>query len=339
MRTMRARYAGFCTTCKRRISVGDRIVYEGKGKTFHVSCYRETPGEDKPGEPTVKQPPKRPTLPAQVGEKVFTVDWVDLKSDLLAAFEGNFKAFPQHRSDVEAHLVSPNVTWQGYEGEDTKRWLVSGYKTDAIKGLGDFNPPLRDRRRILYVEEGDEFHYDLAASGDERFMSEWTKIPAIPGCSVQIALGFSSGVSERVLNQYAAWCCKAIYSLDVAGIDTEIMIHYKADNMVVGESGPHDTRVRVKSEGENLDFLGFSAMLSPAQFRAYMFCAMYLHCESRGRKITPGHGHSISYFKDWAVRWEPEAKKLYIDCDYSGRNFSEERMEAQLRKALGEMTQ
>lgn len=338
MKTMRASYAGRCTTCGGSIHVGDSIIYRGKGKTFHPGCYGKSPEGNSPETPTQSPGRKRPTLPPQVGEKVFTVDWHELKSTLLAAFRGDFSAYPEHGNYVQSHLVTPNEGWQGYTGEDTKRWLEFGFNSNAIKNLGDFNPPLRKKRRLLYVEEGDEFHYDLAASGDERFMTTWTERERIPGCKINIALGFQAGVSETVLNRYARWVCKAIYSIIAIGIDPEIVIHYKADGMVSGENGPHDTRIRVKKEQEVMDFKSFSPMLSPAQFRAYMFCAMYLHCESRGRKITGGHGHSSRYFNQWGVDWEKDEKKLYIRCDYHGNNFSEERMEGYLRAALKEMS-
>jgi len=313
------------------------MVYLGKGKTFHPLCYRGDENGDSPEAPTIDVPPKRPTLPPQRGLKTFTVDWGELKQNLLAAFRDDFRAFPQHASEVKSHLVHPNEGWQGYGGEDCKRWLESGYNSDAIRNLGDFTPPLRKKRRIRFVEEGDEFHYDLAASGADNFMSEWTQRERIPGMKINIALGFSADVSETVLNRYAKWVCKAIYSVIDIGIDPEISIHYTADRMVEGEEGPHDTRIRVKKEREVMDFQSFSAMLSPAQFRAYMFCAMYLHCESRGRKITGGHGTSSRFFTQWGVDWDKEQEMLYIRCNYGGYGFSEETMESQLRAALKEM--
>jgi len=272
------------------------------------------------------------------GMNVFSVDWGTLKSNMLAAFRGDFKAFGNHRSHVERCLVTPNQGWQGYDGKDTERWLKSGYDSEAFKGLGEYDPPLRKKRRIRFVEEGDEFHYDLVASGADNFMSEFTERERIPGLRINIALGFSASVSERVLNRYAQWVCKAIYSVVAIGIDPEISIHYSADGMISGLSAATDTRIRVKKEREVLDFNSFSAMLSPAQFRAYMFCAMFLHAESVGRSMSGGYGHSRRFFNSWGVEWDKEEQMLFIRCDYSGYDFSEQLMEDQLRAALKEMS-
>lgn len=339
MRRMQARYSGYCRKCKQRISVGQPIVYGGKGNTFHAACYDGLPDDEK--QEIASPSPRKAAAPrpkvSDVEKNVFSIDWSDLKQKMLAAFEGNFRSFPNHERHVKSHLVNPSQGWQGVSGDDCKRWLVKGYETDAIKGLGDFSPPLREKRKYRYAEEGDEFHYDLAASGDEKFMGIWTKRDSIPGAAVQIALGFNAGVPARILNEYAAWICKAIYALDLAGIDSEISIHHTADGMM-NKPGTTDTRIRVKKENEVVDFHSFSGMFSPAQFRSYMFCAFYLHCESEKTTVSAGHGHARRFFREWGVRWDAESQKLFIDCDYDGSHFPAERMEMQLRQALKDMT-
>lgn len=340
MPRINARFRGTCRKCSGAIHVGDPIWFAGKKTAYHIACWADSPGDE-------KTPPPRPSGRRKRGnstqgkENVFSVEWGRLKEAMLAAFNGNFTAFPNHESHVNSHLVTPNVGWQGYTADDCKRWLTSGYQTTALQNLGQFNPPLRKKRRILFGEDGEEFHYDIAASGDENFMSYSTERERIPGCKIEISLGFQAGVNAKILTEYASWICKAIYSIISAGIDPEIAITYKGRRTFHGENRVTSTRIVVKKEREVMDFRSFSPMLSPAQFRAYMFCAMYMHAEHSGTTITSGHGSSqgLGGFEAFNVAWNSDTKHLAFNCDYNAYGgFPQAKMEADLRAALKEMS-
>jgi len=105
---------------------------------------------------------------------------------MLDVVNGNFSYFANERNArleaMESHSQDRRSSgFYGYTTGQLKRWVTEGYSTDVIQGLQEFIPPVREKRRLQFLEEGDELHLDIAWSGSDNYFSEWTKREVIPG--------------------------------------------------------------------------------------------------------------------------------------------------------------
>lgn len=276
-------------------------------------------------------------------EKFFTIDWADFKELLRDSILNNStkkKFVRQHNRTRFLEWSSEADSWKGYTIGQLKRWITEGYTTDAISGLGEFIPPIRDKRKLIFAEEGDEFHYDIAASGDENYMSSFTKRESIPGVALEACIMFSGAISASVVNAYEAWICKVAFSLETSGIDTQITLDFPSMNLDEGNSGAlwHNI-VRVKKENEASDFLSWSSMLSPAGLRSFGFALGALHCDAENKNVSRSFGRGIPHQRAWTVSYNHDRRTIEIKNAYMGsdREFPEAEMTRQLRNALKEM--
>ena len=84
----------------------------------------------------------------------FTIDWADLKEAILEALSGNFARFSSGNNQrTAAGVVEENVSFKGYRLIQAKDWLENGYE-DAALHIDDFAPPIREKRRFVYADEG-----------------------------------------------------------------------------------------------------------------------------------------------------------------------------------------
>lgn len=265
----------------------------------------------------------------------WTIDWSDLKQVALRVTDGNFSDFTrsinrEHARDV---VASSGDGWRGFSSGQLKRWLTEGYQTEAIHGLADFIPPIREKRKFIFGEEGDEFHFDIAAGGDDNYMSHFTKRDAIAGIRLEFTIGMHGHVRAETVNAYQAWLCRVAYSIEAGGVDAEITVNcptLRLFNQDMRTVFPNV--IRVKKENEVSDFLSWSAMLSPASFRGMMFLVFMLHGEARGYDVANGLGKENP--RGWGVEFEPVSSTLAIYCDPDATGFPEEKMTTMLREQL-----
>src|SRR5215831_2585932 len=154
----------------------------------------------------------------------FTIDWADFKSKLKTVIVdgktgGEFLKI--NARSFESHCKHSG-SFTGVSLGQMQRWLTEGYQTESIHGLSEFTPPIREKRKLRFSEEGDEFHLDLAYSGVDNYMSEWTKRETIPGVAIEAGIMFAGMVDSKVVAEYETWICKVAYSLESAGIDCQI---------------------------------------------------------------------------------------------------------------------
>jgi hypothetical protein len=225
-------------------------------------------------------------------------------------------------------------SFAGFTKGQVTRWATKGYETEAIKGLQGLTPPLRDKRRTLYVEDGDTIEIDRVYGGEDNFMSTSTKRQVIPGIKLNIELD-ASAASSKMLVHYQRWIAQTIYALETSGIDCEVNIFTLSRNLY-REQGFRTCRqvVRVKKEGEIADFAGFSLMFSPAAFRGVMFSLFAVHAD-RQKLSRIGYGSGVT--SEWGVKWNSAEKSIDVACAWTAHEFPEGQMTTALRKAIEEM--
>jgi hypothetical protein len=279
-------------------------------------------------------------------ELFFQIDWADFKQQLkTVAIDGKSADWIStlNRQSFE-HDVTRSGSFSGTTLGQIQRWLSEGYQTEVIRGLTEFVPPIREKRKLRFNEEGDEFHFDIAASGGDSYMSEWTKREVIPGVALECAIMFSASTNAEIVAQYQSWICKIAYSLESSGIDCQITLDFpswnQADERYRKESGTgrlfHNI-VRVKKENEASDFLSWSAMLSPAALRNFGFALMDAHCDSIGERISGSKGRGVPE-KQWGCRYNAERRVIQISNQYMHPyDFPSDEMTRQFRDCLKEM--
>jgi len=279
-------------------------------------------------------------------ELFFTIDWAEFKSHLKTVIVDKSRAnfLKINRASFEKHATHSG-SWSGVSLGQLERWLTQGYQTESIHGLSEFVPPIREKRKLRFTEEGDEFHFDLAASGVDNYMSEWTKREAIPGVAIEAGIMFSGSVDSVVVGAYNTWICKIAYSLESAGIDCQITLDFPSWNLggrgssrSAGSGKLYHNIVRVKRENEASDFLSWSAMLSPAALRNFGFCLGDLHCESRKEEISWSFGRGVPERRSWKCEYDADRRVIRIQNAYmDSRSFPADDMTRQFRDCLREM--
>jgi hypothetical protein len=325
LRRMTSRYSGRCKICRAPFFKGDVILWS---KATGAQCLKH---ENAPAPAPKKSPkPKTPQTPID-----FTIDWHELKEmtrDLFAGKKPNLRPF--NLKKIEGLLLTPSESWHGYTRGQLERWVNEGYQTEAIKGLAEFTPAIRQKRRLRFMEEGDEFHADLAMAGEERFMSEWTKREVTPGISLDCTVDFSAFVSPEIVNAYNVWICRTVYSLESAGIDCEVTLSCPATHSIAGMARDAVTnqRVRVKKENEVTDFVSISAMLSPAAMRGFLFTCIALNADSQGKDVDSGLGGTVSHV--WDVNYNAKDRRIEVTSMAQATSFPAEEMTRKFRAAL-----
>jgi hypothetical protein len=270
----------------------------------------------------------------------FNIDWNDLKQTMLNITERKMPAMRAHNvSLMDGWLNSPNRSWTGFSASDVKRWLTRGYQLD---GLNFDNPPIpiREKRRLIFNEDGEEFHLDRAYSGEDSVFSEWTTREVIPGLAIEAEIGLSAATSNSVMTAYFQFLCRAVYALEQAGVDLQVTLNLTCMDLYGRDSNTiYSTKIRVKRENEATDFSNWSAMFSPAAMRAYGFCAQVHHTDSAKVDCPAYMGlYAVPFLKDWAVDWDAENARIHIRAvQHQAQEFPTEYMETQLREALTNM--
>lgn len=342
LRKMASKYAGRCKQCRKPYKVGDTIYWS---PTTKAVCFPAC-GESKT-EPNGKQEEKiavsNVKLPASVergNETFFTIDWADFKEILKdAAFNKKVSAMQNISNASRILSYLGRESFSGATDSQIKRWLTDGFQTDAIKGLAEFIPPIREKRRLKFTEEGDEFHIDLAWSGADEYMSEWTKREVIPGVAIEASIMFAGSVPAKTVAAYNVWICKTAYSLEAAGVDCQVTLDFPSRNLFERDTNRgqlvHNI-VRVKKENETSDFLSWSPMLSPAALRVFGFSLGCVHADAAGKTVTHSFGNGIHESTKWAVEYDEDRRVIQIKNAYmdSYSDFPEESMTRQLRDVL-----
>lgn len=370
MRRMASRYAGKCKRCGKRFSAGSEIYWSRESGALCLECgsgstetrsdatkttsegrttrKRETRSQRSADGKTEIRESHNPKLPGTVTRNgrhsYFTIDWMQLRDIIREAVnEGSVSQISNPSNRQKILDCCKGDSWRGYTTNQLKRWIGSGYDSESIRGLGDFDPPLREKRRYRYCEDGDEILVDRALSGDDNYMAEWTTRENIPGVALEAEIMFAGSVNAEVVNAYNVFICRSVLTLESAGIDAEVTLKFSSDEMGSGDGLFYHSIVKVKKENEATDFRSFSAILSPAALRTFGFSTLLIHADANGRdgswSIGRGNRGKDAINSDrWAIVWNEERRVLEFFCPYSGvGKFPEEDMQRQLREALRAM--
>ena len=267
----------------------------------------------------------------------FVIDWSELKQislDTIAGQSGKHFARSENRSVATRALQGGR--WEGFTGGQLERWLHSGYQIGNALDLGNLLP-VREKRKYVFSEDDGEFNLDLVLSGEDRYLSDWTKKISMPGVGIEAEIAMAASTDSSVLSAYFQWLNQMIYSLEVAGIDTQIDLIY---NCASGLFRGHDSRrfvtqIRVKQEGEISDFSSWSAMVSPASLRGLMFAAICKHAERNSVTVQSGLGRRDR--SEWSVKYDPKRQRIIVNPAWPGAPFPEAQMSRQFQTALAEM--
>lgn len=335
-----SKYAGKCRVCRAPIAIGDRVFWTRgtKGATC-LKCHTgnsgsaDSPPEKKPMPELPGDVKKGSDVGTQSGVKIWSIDWQDLRDSFVDRKE-NKRVFKRSHNQEQAKEYVKGDSWRGYTTENLERWIASGYQVTGLI-LGDPPVPIREKRKLFFSEDGDEFHYDLAMSGDDNYFSSWTKQESIPGLAIEVEIAMSANVSHEVLNAYASWVCRAIYALEENGVDCQVSLQISSRGTYGGDAARR-TLIRVKKENEVSDFSYWSPMISPAALRGFGFHALALNSDAHDCDIAYGLGRPNGRNK-WEVRFDKDRRVLEINCTSSSSySFPEEDMTRQLHDALSE---
>lgn len=332
-----SRYPGRCANCQKSYRPGDVIWWAKGQKTLCGTCGNTTPAPTtNPDAPKIGSSDSEPgSGKSQDSPVEFRIDWEDLRDVVLSHLAGqNTRKRSRNNDEIDTH-VNRVSSWHGYTKDDLDRWIHSGYQVKGLL-LGDPPVPIREKRRLYFSEEGDEFHYDLAMSGDDNYFSSWTKQETIPGLSIEVGMAFSSHVKADVLIDYFSWVCRAIYSLEENGVDCQVSLVNVVQSPWQNDRLWRKNIVRVKKENEISDFSFWSPMISPASLRTFGFVSQSIAADESNADVSSSQG--IPGHTDWGVKYDTEKRVLRISNSHSGSGYSfpEELMQKQLLEALAE---
>jgi hypothetical protein len=282
-------------------------------------------------------------------ESYFQIDWYDYKKILKETIiNGNAPTLNNATTtrSFKEHVTSAG-SWKGFTTGQLQRWISEGYTPPGmIDGMKNLIPPIREKRRTIWHEDGDEFHVDRAISGDDNFISMQSKREVIPGLKVEAGIMFAAMVSADVVNAYTVWLCKVMYSLEMSGIDAQLTLDFPSwqgvndqGHKAAGSSGAtcYHSLIRVKRENEISDFKSWSAMISPAALRNFGFGAICLHANEIKGTPSGSMGRGVPERRDWEIIWDSARRVMVISNAYVARDFNESAMTAKLKTALAGM--
>jgi hypothetical protein len=326
-----SQYQGKCGKCGNPYFKGDAIYWE-RGKqspTFHARCYKSEPA-----------PRNVTTVPVDktTGMVPFNIDVSELKALMIRAIAGDvsFLKMDGNRSRLRDQIKRSETDdgWRGFTNSELESWIKTGYKSEVFQDMHDFSPPLRKRRKMIYADEG-EMQIDLAMSGFDMPFTQWTKQDKVPGLSIDVRLDFSGSTSGATVVQYERFVARMLYTLESEGIDLDV-------NVILGTMGSstvshrkYAVKVSVKRENEASDFARWAVMVSPAGLRGMLFLAVILACDKSGEVCNSGYGQPVSPDK-WDMVFQPETRKLTVECPKSPREFPESDMSEKLRTVISQ---
>lgn len=322
------RFPSKCKKCGGTLPAGSRALWLGHGKgAMHELC-------PNPAEPAQ----------AQKGRAAdeFTIDYNELRNSFSRFMANPMDVYREKKNSRAGSSLREEWTtdWAGCSPAEMQQFIDEGYR---VEGLTDVTAliPARPRRKVRYLDEGDEMLLDLAWSGSDEPFIEWEKRVSRPGLSVEIHTVFSAIVDSKLITSYQRWIARALQTLDESGNDLEVTLVINASSLMADRRGTKtSTRIRVRKPGEAADFANWSAMFSPGGFRMLGIMAMGIHADRAGSLIDDGYGLPEAY-GDWEVAYDAERNTIVIGNknDWDSRaEFPEFEMTEKLRNVLHKLS-
>jgi hypothetical protein len=273
----------------------------------------------------------------------FHIDWIDYRRILRAAILDNERPVTMTDSrviDTFMTDVRASGQWHDFSAAELRQWIADGYTPSNTIDV-PMLPPVQDKRRMRFIDDGDEFHADLAMSGADYYTSSMTQRKHVPAINIEAGIMFSGSTSGRIVNEYTMWLAQVCYSLETVGISCELTIDFPSWSGVndshsrSGVGTCYHQVVRVKKASEGVGFDSWSAMVSPAALRNFGFGLIDMHADSLGLKPSPTKGRGMQDRREWKVEYHSDRKTLVIENNYMGpTSFPEASMTTQLVEAI-----
>lgn len=314
-----------CDVCGEIIPAGDHVVWLDGKATHDPRCQFQV----------------EEVVQYQGDVDRYVIPYADLRTAFHKFLEDPTAVHGEQNRN-QARRLSRNIRneyWVGCTVEQMKDWIAHGYRVPGLDEIVSLIPG-KPRRRLRYLEDGDELLLDLAWTGSDTPFVEWEKRIMQPELNVEIRMVFDSEFPVETIKEYQLWVARALQTLDENNVNMNVLIVMPTIQLTNERfSTCYETCVQVRQQGEAADFSNWSAMFSPGGFRMLGIVAIGTHAEIRGEELYVGPKHG-SYgtplaYGDFTVAWDEETQTILIgDTENAEAPFPEFEMTSKLQAIL-----
>lgn len=227
-------------------------------------------------------------------------------------------------------------SWMGGTEKDVGEWIRKGYDTKAAgSDSAHADVYVRPRRRMRWTDDGDLDVGQVLVGSDFPY-ARWDPRLRKPGLAIVAEIAFNSGTPAEVLADYGEWITSQVKRLEMQGYDLEVTAAIPLRHLWQERLSPTytDIQMTLKRANEAADLRQWSPMFSPAGFRGFGFCAIYLTALDLG--LTPTGGLGQCHSEKWGVRFNADTRTLRLTVNSNSyEKFDRDFMTAELVSAIG----
>jgi hypothetical protein len=221
--------------------------------------------------------------------------------------------------------------WAGGNFELASEYLTHGYKVGEM--LADFLPGVlmntregsAQRSRWVYGDSGDELDLGEALNGNIECFRRVEQSPTLGGLNVRLHVAMTGNTDADIFAQLGAWTARLLSTAQGANISPSLEFVKRNIHIRQNDRRNHAMVIRVKNEGEALDWAAYSALFSPVGYRHFGFAALMLAAAkapgvgSLTNKVSKlGHPQGAS---NWGMSFDKPTRTLDIFSPASPDHF------------------
>ena len=185
--------------------------------------------------------------------------------------------------------------WAGGNFELASEYLSHGYKVGEM--LADFLPGVlmntregsSQRSRWVYGDSGDELDLGEALNGNIECFRRVEQAPTLGGLNVRLHVAMTGNTDADIFAQLGAWTARLLSTAQGANISPSLEFIKRNHRIRDNDNRNHAMVIRVKNEGEALDWAAYSALFSPVGYRHFGFAALMLAAAKAPGRGSMGH--------------------------------------------------